>query len=65
MSLRTLEAAIRRELHLVTGNTKIRQKDIMEWQCGIPTETPLVAQEGEKLAFLPKLGVHVSYKEQA
>jgi hypothetical protein len=57
MSMKTLEAAILRELRSVTGNKKIRPKDIMEWSTG-----SISAREGETLVTLPELGVNVAYK---
>lgn len=60
MALRNLEAAILAELHVVTGNRKIRQKDIMEWSTGT-----VEAHGEEKLAFLPSHKVNVAYVEPA
>jgi len=54
MGLRNLEAAILAELKQVAKNSKIRQKDIVEWSTGA-----VKPQEGEKYFHLPKLGVHV------
>jgi len=58
MSLRTLENAIVAELRQVTGNRKLRPKDIQEW-----STTPVESQGKEKAVKLPKLGVYVSYLE--
>jgi AMMECR1 domain-containing protein len=58
MGLREVEAAILRELREVTGNRKLRQKDIQEWSTG-----KVVQQTGEKLVRLPKLAVNVAYRE--
>ena len=57
MSMRTLEAAILVEARVVTGNKRLRQKDIMEWSSG-----KIEAQEGETLYKLPKLGVNIAIK---
>lgn len=57
MGMRALEAAILRELKTVSGNNKLRQKDIMEWSTG-----EIKQQDGETLYFLPVLGVNVSVK---
>lgn len=46
------------ELKVVTGNSKIRLKDIMEWSTG-----PVDAEDGEKVIHLPDMNVNVSYKE--
>lgn len=57
MSMRELEASILAELKQVARNSKIRQKDIMEWSTG-----EVKAQEGETYFFLPNLKVHVCVK---
>jgi len=54
MALRNLEAAILAELKRVAKNSKIRQKDIVEWSTGM-----VKAQEGETYFHLPEMGVHV------
>jgi len=54
MGLRNLEAAILAELKQVANNSKIRQKDIVEWSTGM-----VKAQEGETYFHLPNLDVHV------
>lgn len=58
MGMRQLEAAILAELKDVSGKSKIRQKDIMEWQSG----QGLKPEEGETLYWLPRLGVSVAVK---
>lgn len=55
--MRELEASILRELQEVTKNKKLRQKNIQEW-----STTHVEAQSDEKLAFLPKMQIHVAYK---
>jgi hypothetical protein len=57
VSKRNLEAAVLRELKIVTGNNKLRQKDIMEWSTGTVKVEP-----GETCYFLPELKVHVAVK---
>ncbi len=57
MSMRELEASILAELKQVAKNSKIRQKDIMEWSTG-----EVKAQEGETYFFLPNLKVHICVK---
>lgn len=57
MSLATLERAIMDELREVSGNKKLRKKDLMEWSTG-----KVEAQEGEKVYFLPKLNMNVCIK---
>ena len=57
MGIRELESAILAEARIVTGNKKLRMKDIMEWSTG-----KIVPQPGEKRFFLPKLKVHIAIK---
>ena len=57
MSMATLEKAVLEELRKVTGNNKLRKKDIMEWSTG-----EVKSQADEDLAHLPELGVNVAYK---
>jgi len=57
MSMRTLENAILIELKKVSGNNKLRLKDIMEWSTG-----KVEAREDEKSYFLPELKVNVAVK---
>lgn len=58
MSLRTLESAILKEAKIVTGNKKLRMKDIMEWSTG-----EIKPEPGEKLYRLPEMGVNIAVKE--
>jgi hypothetical protein len=60
VSMRTLEAAILKELRRVTGNKKIQQKDIQEWGTHDVSEG---TRNDEVFIALPALGVTVSYKE--
>lgn len=55
--MRTLENAILIELKKVSGNNKLRLKDIMEWSTG-----KVEAREDEKSYFLPELKVNVAVK---
>lgn len=57
MGIRQLEAAILAEAKQVTGNKKLRQKDIMEWSSG-----PIKPHEGETIFQLPTTGVYISIK---
>ena len=57
MSMRTLEAAILAEAKTVTGNKKLRQKDIVEWSTG-----NVKIEEGEEQYFLPVLRVNIAVK---
>jgi len=57
MGMRGLEAAILRELREVTGNRKLRQKDIQEWTTG-----DIKPVEGEMVVYLPTLHINVAYK---
>ena len=52
MSLRSLESSILAELREVSGNRKIRLKDIMEWRTA-----EFTPQEGETLYHCPRNGV--------
>lgn len=58
MSMRTLETAILSEAKTITGNKKLRQKDIMEWSTG-----DIKLQKGEKIYRLPDMGVNIAVKE--
>lgn len=57
MSMATLEKAILTELKEVAKNSKIRQKDIMEW-----STSEVKAHEGETLFFLPVLHIYCAVK---
>ena len=56
MSFKTLETAVLAELRSITGNTRLKMKNVMEWSTG-----EVKAHEGETYVFLPKLQVHVCY----
>lgn len=58
MSVRQLNAVMLIEAKKITGNKKLRQKDIMEWS----TEA-IKAQEGERVYKLPELGVYIAVLE--
>lgn len=58
MSTQSLERAILAEAKEVTGNKKLRMKDIMEWSTG-----EIKAQADEKLYWLPDLAVNIAVKE--
>lgn len=58
MSMQSLERAILVEAKEVTGNKKLRMKDIIEWSTG-----EIKAQAGEKLYRLPISGVNIAVKE--
>ena len=58
MGMRELESAILDELKKVTGNNKLRKKDIMEWSTGT-----IKLQEGETVYYLPELCVNVAIKQ--
>lgn len=57
MGMRELEAAVLAEAKIVTGNSKLRMKDIMEWSTG-----EVKPQAGEELFFLPELKVNIAVK---
>ena len=58
MSMKTLERDILAEAKIVTGNKKLRMKDILEWSTG-----PLKKLPGEKNYMLPALKVNIAVKE--
>jgi len=60
MGLSAIDKAILEEAREVTGNPKLRNKDIVEWCCG---KDAVKAQEGEKAYYLPKLHVSIAVKE--
>ncbi len=57
MSIRSLEAKILREVRLVSGNRKLRQKDIVEWSSGKVKRKP-----DEKIYYLERLALEVAVK---
>ena len=57
MGMKQLEAAILNELKQVTGNGKLRQKDIMEW-----STSELKPHDGETIYRLPVLSINVAVK---
>lgn len=60
MGLSAIDKAILEEAREVTGNPKLRNRDIMEWVCGKDTAKP---QEGEKAYHLPKLNISIAVLE--
>lgn len=58
MSMASLERAIIEEAKIVTGNKKLRLKDLMEWSSG-----EIKPEPGEKVYKLPKMGVNIAIKE--
>lgn len=60
MTLNAIDKAILEEARGVTGNPKLRNKDIMEWVCGKDNVKP---HEGEKAYYLPKLNVSIAVLE--
>lgn len=57
MSMRDLERSILEELQIVTGNPKLKVKDIMEW-----SNAKLKPHDGEELHYLPNLKVYCCIK---
>lgn len=55
MGMRELEAAVLAEARIVTGNRKLRMKDIMEWSTG-----KIMPRPNEERFFLPKLKVYIA-----
>lgn len=60
MGLSAIDKAILEEAREVTGNPKLRNKDIMEWRMG---KGGIRIEEGEKAYYLPKLNVSIAVKE--
>ena len=58
MGMRKLEAAILQEAKIVTGNKKLRQKDIVEWSTGLIKD-----HDGEQVFVLPSLHVTIAIKK--
>ncbi len=58
MSIQSLERAVLAEAKKVTGNNKLRMKDILEWSTG-----DIVPQPGEKLHRLPELAINIAVKD--
>ena len=58
MGIRQVEAAILAEAKIVTGNKKLRQKDIMEWSTG-----EVKPEQGEKVFRLSELQINIAVKE--
>ncbi len=57
MGMRDLEQRILAEAKIVTGNKKLRMKDIMEWSSGDIDHRP-----EEKQYHLPNMGVNIAIK---
>ena len=57
MGIRELEAGILAEAKVVTGNNKLKLKNIMEWSTG-----NITAQAGETVYHLPETNVNVAIK---
>lgn len=58
MSMASLEREILAEARKVTGNKKLRMKNIVEWSTG-----KIEAQAGERLWRLPGTCVNIAVKE--
>ena len=58
MGIRQVESAILAEAKTITGNKKLRLKDIMEWSTG-----EIKPEPGEKTYYLPKMGVNIAVKK--
>ena len=57
MGMKQLESAILAEAKIVTDNKKLRMKDIMEW-----SSSKIKPEPGEKLFYLPTIGVNIAVK---
>jgi len=55
MAMRDLERAILQEARTVTGNKKLRMKDISEWSTGT-----VKIRENERAFHLPELNVNIA-----
>lgn len=64
MSMRTLEAAILKELQQVSGKKSLKHKDILAWQTGLKDKCPIDLVEGDKPYFLPELGIWAIISEK-
>lgn len=58
MTVAAFERELWREVQVVTGNKKMRLKDLLEWR-----SAPFVAEDGEKIVFLPKFRIWVAVPE--
>ena len=58
MSMATLETAVLAELIMLTGNSKLKKKDMLEWSTG-----DIKPQEDEQVWNLPGMGVNVVIKK--
>lgn len=52
-----LEKRILAEAKIITNNSKLKMKDIMEWSTG-----NVKAEEGETLYVLPSLSINIAVK---
>lgn len=57
MGMRELESAILAEAKIVTGNNKLKKKDIMEWSTG-----EVKPEQGEKVYHLPDMNCNIAIK---
>lgn len=60
MSMTAFERRILSELKIVTGNNKLREKDMLDWRIG-----NFAPQAGEKIVKLPRAGVVVVIPDPA
>jgi hypothetical protein len=60
MSLVTLEKAIVFEAIKVSGIETLKRKNLMEWRTG--KDNKLEVREGEKMFYLPSLGLECVFK---
>ena len=56
--MQTLEQAILAEARTITGNSKLKMKDILEWSTGKIEE-----QSGEKVYNLPGIQVNIAIEK--
>jgi hypothetical protein len=59
MGIRALEAAILSGAKKALNNSRLRQKDIMEWSSG-----PIEHHDGEVTVHVPDPGVYVAVKKE-
>lgn len=55
MAMTAFEREILHELKIVTGNRKLKERDMLEWRTG-----NIKPRAGEEIIKLPRLGVEVA-----
>ena len=65
MSMKTLEAAIIRELRALTKTPKLSMKSVMEWSTSEDVVRKGLVEAEEKLIHCPGIGVWAAVKKDA